>query len=410
MLSASCVAVVLAVVGCAPSSTNDHVVLKWWMTVPSSDDAAAALEEVVAQYNEQQSDVEVDLQYRAVDPLKNALRLTAGSTASPDIYYMWAGPGLGGEFVDAGVSLDLTGYYEQYDWNDRFSEGTLTNYTQYGGHHGVPWTQRGEVIYYNRALFAEAGITSLPTNYAGLVAAAQQLKAAGITPMTLGGKDNWHIMRLLDAIIETECGADLGDQLSALEVSWADQPCVDEAFTQLKEWGGYFEQGYPGLAQSDAAALFQRNEAAMTFEGDWFTGSLTNPDDYGVFVFPTGTDRLYGFSEGQYITATSQHPDEAAAFLDYLTSAPVQDQIGAYFAATSVNQSVTFSEDSSNSVQEAMQQIIANAQGYYLNNDQNFPVGVTTEYWRIQNGVLAGTIQPDSAGAALQSFIDSNQR
>ena len=32
----------------------------------------------------------------------------------------------------------------------------------------------------------------------------------------------------------------------------------------------------------------------------------------------------------------------------------------------------------------------------------------TTEYWRIQNAVLIGDMQPSEAGPAMQKFIDAN--
>lgn len=217
-LLAAVVTAVLLLAGCGGSSNNETE-LKFWMVTQAADSAGEALDKAISGFEAANPGVKVDLEFRGVDQLKNSLRTTAGSTASPDMYYMWAGPGLGGEFVDTGVSLDLTKYYEQYKWIDRFVPGTLKNYTQYGGYHGVPWTQRGEVLYYNKTLFAKAGITTPPTTYDELVDAAAKLKAAGITPITFGGKDNWHIMRLLDNLLETNCGSQQSDQLNTLKAS-----------------------------------------------------------------------------------------------------------------------------------------------------------------------------------------------
>lgn len=393
------------------SGGSDETVLKWWV-VTQAESANEAFENIIVDFEADNPDIKVDLELRAIDEHKDALRRSAGSSAGPDIYYMWAGPGLGGEFVESGVSLDISEYYEEYGWEERFPEGILTSYTQYGGYHGVPWTQRGEVIYYNKALFEDAGISSTPTTYDELEAAAQQLKDAGITPITFGGKDNWHVMRMLDVLIETSCGAEEGDALNTLEASWADNPCVDQAFTDLADWAStYFNEGFIGIAQTEAASLFLSGKAAMELEGDWFTqvavdGGM-NIEDVGVFEFPTGTDRLYGFTEGQYISASSEHPDEAAKFLDYLTSTEVQTEIAGVFAATSVNQEVTPSADA-NEVEKQMAQFITEAPGFYLNNDQNFPLEVTTEYWRIQNLVASGEMDPAVAGDEFQKFIDSH--
>lgn len=82
--------------------------LAFWMVTQQASSATADLKEIVADFEKQNPDITVDLQFRAVDAHKDALRTTAGSAAGPDIYYNWAGPGLGGELVDKGVSLDLT--------------------------------------------------------------------------------------------------------------------------------------------------------------------------------------------------------------------------------------------------------------------------------------------------------------
>lgn len=387
--------------------------LKWWMVTQQADTATAAIKKTISDFEKANPNIKVKVEYRGIDPLKDALRTSAGSSSGPDIYYMWAGPGLGGEFVDAGVSLDLTKYYEQYKWTDRFVEGTLKNYTQYGGYHGVPWTQRGEAIFYNKALFAKAGITQPPASYAELTDVAAKLKSAGITPIAFGGKDNWHVMRLLDSMIETNCGTQKGDQLNTLKAQWAGEPCVSKSFTELKQWAdNYFNPGYIGLAQSEAANLFITAKAAMAYEGDWLTQQIVDTggpiNDIGVFVFPTGTNRLYGFSEGMYISKSSKHPDDAAKFLDYLTSDKVQQETASNFAAISVNKNVKLGGES-NPVQDQMSTFITGAKAYYLNNDQNFPLEVTTEYWRIQNAVLTGDIAPGDAGNQLQKFIDSHK-
>ena len=39
---------------------------------------------------------------------------------APDIYFMWAGLGLGGEFVKSGLALPMDKYYAQYKWDDEF--------------------------------------------------------------------------------------------------------------------------------------------------------------------------------------------------------------------------------------------------------------------------------------------------
>ena len=393
------------------SATN--VTLNWWMVVQTNDTATDAIKAIAADFHKANPTITVNVQFRGVDAHKDAMRTTAGSNSGPDIYYNWAGPGLGGELVTSGVSLDLTKYYQQYNWTARFNDSTLKAYTQYGGYHGVPWTQRTEVIYYHKDQFAKAGITAAPTTYDQWVDAAQKLKASGTTPIAMGGKENWHVMRLLDTFIETNCGAEKGDALNTRKASWANEPCATKSFEQLKTWSdNYFNKGFAGLAQTQAAALFTSGKAAMELEGDWFTTQAIDAgdkeDNLGVFGMPTGTGRLYGFSEGQYIAKASQHPDEAAKFLDYFTSAEVEGKNLGVFAAIPVNKD-TKAAGAQSPLNTQIAEFTKNAKGFFLNNDQNFPTDVTTEYWRIQNGVTAGSIKPADAGALLQKFIDSHK-
>ncbi|MFC4016302.1 ABC transporter substrate-binding protein [Nonomuraea purpurea] len=395
------------------ATSGGQVKLSWWMVTQNADTASAALKSIVSDFEKQNPDITVDLQFRAVDAHKDALRTTAGSSSGPDIYYNWAGPGLGGELVKSGVSLDLGRYYQQYKWTDRFNASTLSAYTQYGGHHGLPWTQRTEVVYYHKDQFGKAGISAPPATYAEWAAAAQKLKDAGLTPISMGGKDNWHVMRLLDTFIETNCGAELADKLNTRSASWTGQPCVATSFEQLKQWSdNYFNKGFAGLPQTEAGALFNSGKSAMQIEGDWFTqqnlDAGDDQDNVGVFPLPTGTGRLYGFSEGMYISKSSAHPDQAAKFLDYFTSAAVEGKYLGVFSSVPVNKDTT-SANTPQPLNAQIAELAGKAKGFFLNNDQNFPTDVTTEYWRIQNGVTSGSIAPKEAGALLQKFIDTHK-
>ena len=418
---AAVVAALAAVAGCSSSSggsTNasggasggaePKTLTIWELTL--QDSQKKALETWVSDFEAANSGVKINVEYRSTDAHKEALRQVVGTNAGPDIYFYWEGPGLGGELVKNGMSLDLTKYYDQYSWKDRFSSAVLNGVTQYGGYNGVPWTQQGEAIYYNKALFQKAGISAVPTTYDEFVADAEKLVAAGITPIEFGGTVNWHVMRLLDSIIETKCGAATADKLNTKQQGWDTEPCVKESFTELKKWGDkYINQGFMGISNDDSSQLFYTGQAAMALEGTWFDAQVTdngmNAKDVGIFPFPTGTGRLYGFGEAMYVNAASKAPDLAAKFLDFAMSTDEQNKSGGAFAAINVNKDVAPSTD--NALHALWPPIFAAAKGMYINNDQNLSLDQTTEYWRIQNSVLTGSIAPADAGAQFQKFIGS---
>ena len=143
--------------------------------------------------------------------------------------------------------------------------------------------------------------------------------------MTFGGTVNWHLMRLMDEILEVQCGPEKHDALMAMKVSWAEEPCATKSFEELHKWTSkYILKPFMGIDNNQAFNLFLAGRAAMMVEGNWLVGQLRNANklaDYGLFPFP-GTTRLYGFGEYNYISSKSKNPDVAAKFLDYLEIDP----------------------------------------------------------------------------------------
>lgn len=389
---------------------DENTLVLWSVTQETTQ--RAAMDAIIADFEEANPGTKIELEERSVDEMKTAMRQTAGTDAGPDVYRYWQGAGLGGELVAADVSLDLTEYYDEYGWEDRFTPTAMASITQYGGYHGVPFIQATEALYYNKTLFEEAGITDLPTTYDELVAAADKLVAAGITPIEFGGTVNWHVMRLLDSIIETKCGAETADALNTGDGDWSAEPCVTEAFTELKKWGDdYINEGFMGISNDDSSQLFFSGQAAMALEGTWLNSQVVDngmdPAEVGIFPFPTGTGRLYGFGEGLYVSKSTDKADLAAKFLDFFTSDESQTGAQGAWSPISANKNVTPSD--TDTLAHYWVDMLADSTGLYVNNDQNFSTATTGEYWRIQNLVLTGDLDPADAGAEFQKFRDANK-
>ena len=383
--------------------------VKFWMVNPSSEQAGKALKEIAADFNAKNAGANVNVEFRSIDQHKASLRIAATSGQSPDIYFSWAGLGLGGEYIKAGLSAPMDSYYKEFKWKDRFLPAATAFSDLYpGAKHGVPYTFRGESLYYNKTLFAKAGITAVPQTYAELLTAADKLKKIGVAPITFGGSVNWHLMRLMDVIIETKCGAEKHDELKALKLKWDTETCVASAFTEFHNWtANYVLKPFMGFDENQAYNLFAANKAAMMLEGDWLVGRIETSkklDETGVFPFPTGTKRLYGFAEYLYVSSKSPNKDMAAKFLDYLNSDAVQQKYLGVLGSVSVNRNVKYTK--SNSLDAEWLKIFNDYSQTFVNGDQALPLQITTEYFRIINEVASDHIAPANAGAELQKFIN----
>ena len=395
-----------------PAKALAETTLKVW-TIPWDESAQTSFKAMIATYQKQHPDVTIKNETRGIDEHKAAMRVAANSGSGPDIYYMWGGLGLGGEFVDGGASAPLNAYYTQYKWDDRFLPAALSDSRRANGQrHGVPFLMHGEGIYYNKLLFKRAGIATEPHSYDELVADAEKLKAAGIAPIVFGGSVNWHLMRLMDVLLETKCGAKTHDALTALKADWATEPCVKASFTELKRWTQDFTlKPFMGLADDQAQGLFYAGRAAMALEGDWFVHMIQahgDLDNFGLFLFPTATDRLYFFDEYFYISSHSANKDAAAAFLDFITSTEEQQKYLGSFSTISVDKGIDYAKQTT-PLATQWNKVLSSATGIFINGDQAFPLDVTTEYWRVINRVGDATMEPAAAATAMQTFITNRK-
>jgi raffinose/stachyose/melibiose transport system substrate-binding protein len=394
---------------CLSTSLTQAGEVKIWTLTFANDSANVAWAQIISDFEAANPGTTIKLETRAVDEHKAALRVAAQSDQGPDIYFMWAGLGLGGEFVNAGLSKPLDEAYAAGKWDDRLV-GTAAGFTaNYPPHrHGVPYTFHGEALYYNKSLFEQAGITAPPTTYDELKADAQKLKDAGIPALTFGGTVNWHLMRLVDVILEAKCGAEKHDALMGLKADWATEPCATESFQELADWSAnYILSPFMGIDEAQSNNLFIAGKAAMALQGDWYVGQMRDAglteEQLGLFPFPTGTDRLYGFGENLYVSSKSQVADEAIKFLDFISSNAVQQAHLGAFGAISINRNVKYENVAP--LDQAWMDMFAKYDQVYMNGDQAFPLDVTTEYFRVINEVASGNLKADEAAKAMQTFI-----
>jgi multiple sugar transport system substrate-binding protein/raffinose/stachyose/melibiose transport system substrate-binding protein len=177
------------------------------------------------------------------------------------------------------------------------------------------------LVYYNKALFAQAGITTAPTTWAVFLTDCAMLKAHGIVPIELGGHDSFAAaMPLTGALSADVLGSDPNwiQQRYAGKVKFADSNVVAAA-TKMRTLvtNNYFEPDALSVSYAQSITDFNAGKAAMYPMGSWYLGSLPKSEwnSIGVFPWPTNNGSLViPFAVGGSMAVSAKAPDQAAAF------------------------------------------------------------------------------------------------
>jgi raffinose/stachyose/melibiose transport system substrate-binding protein len=379
---------------------------------------AAAMEQwqpVLDEYSSLNPNIEIAVEATAgsgaaiyPDVLKTAM----ASGAPPDMFFMWGGE-IAGPFIDAGQVLDLKPYYDQYGWQDRFAPWTIERITRNGSLYGVPSKALGMGFWYRKDIF-EAHDLEVPTTFAEQEALCETLKANDIYCVTVGGKFGWHTMRILDYFLETTCGPETHSKLNVLEESW-DNQCVVDAYALFQKWidNGWVVPDFLTVAPSDARFPWYSGDAALILEGVWYEGTLKNDEqdinNYDFYLPPTDQEplRFSTFPEQWMISTDAAHPDEAAAFLDWISQPDVQKKYPEVFANSAI---AGVNPDCGEwPLTCKWRDLITSAEDTYPPTDQAFVKELMDGFFEVQDGIVAGQFSPEEGAKLMQQRVEEWQ-
>ena len=328
-----------ALAGCSgggSDSGDGTTTLTFWHN-GTADPILSIWQDAVDEYEKANPDIKIDVVPIQNEDFQTKIPLALSSDNPPDIYFNQGG-GLLATQVQSGQVADITEYTS--DWIDDLG-AAAGNWAIDDVQYGVPYASQVVGFWYRTDLFAQAGITATPTTLDELDDAVDKLKAAGIAPIAVGGKDRWPDAFYYNTFAVRECGEDV------LKKGLADADLSDECFTKagqaVIDFIGTepFQEGFNGTpAQQGAgssAGLVANGKAAMELQGTWDKSVMQGLTDtdldplLGWFPFPAVSggegDPSATLGGGDGFSCTQEHAEECADFLEFLLSDDIQTKL-----------------------------------------------------------------------------------
>ncbi|MET0715354.1 MAG: extracellular solute-binding protein [Mycetocola sp.] len=423
--AAAAAALALSLVGCASSGGGDEggeqtfTILQYENPETAQGQGWQLALEI---FKEKHPDVEVDYQTTSFDAMRQNAKITLTGNDVPDVIEFNKGNADGGQLAGQGLLTPLTDAVEEYGWDKKITGG-MQAFAKYdeqglagsGDWYGVPNIGEYVMFYYNKDLFAQAGITEEPTTLEEFEAAMDKLLAAGITPISSsaatsqGFNQMWVWYSLVSAAADRES---IDDFMFLREpVDFAESPWGDAA-ERFQEWidKGYVGTELGGLNFEQATVNFLSGEKAMLIWNQGEFARIREQADFpwGYFTLP-GADMQMGSSGHLWgVPANAKNKELAYDWIDITLSEEVQNKIGQLGGLPLAGDASTIEDDLTREFTERFNELLeADTLSFY----PDYPVAGFLDF--IQSGMQAmsnGNMTAEQWTADLQEFYDEGRK
>lgn len=237
--------------------------------------------------------------------------------------------------------LDQPAWEADKAWRDTFAPAMLKKGAFKDKHYTLPYNLDAFGWWYNRRMFRDNGWEP-PQTYEELLKLCEQIRKKRIAPVTFTGRYSQY---MLDGFFYPWAyragGQEVLKLIDNLEPgAWKHPAFVKAAETimEMKKLGN-FQAGCIGMNHTESQMEFLVGRAAMIPNGTWLYSEMKQllPPDFEMEymrcpVFAEGVGDPFATKasydgKGWCITTKSKHPDVAADFLRYMTSAKVAERM-----------------------------------------------------------------------------------
>ena len=397
----------------APEGDPEPVTIEWWH-LQNNDPGLTDWQNMADAFMAENPHVTIEIQVYENEALKAALQTALQAGEVPDLFQSWGGGGLR-EQVEAGLVQDLTDSAAGFIGD--LSPGALSLFQVDGAQYAIPYNIGVVGLWYNKGLFAEAGIDAPATTWTELLEDVQTLEDAGITPIAVGAGDKWPAHFWYSYLMVRIGGADVMNEIA--ETNDFSVPAVIEAGEKVAELVALepFQPGFLAAgwdAPDGESGTMALEQAAMDLMGQWAPGAFRAqagvdtsageelPWELGWAPFPAvegGAGALTdAFGGGDGFAVGIDAPPETVEFLGFLTNAENQRTF-ARNTGLPVNLEAVDAVEDPNML--AVLEGVNNATFMQLYLDQFFTLEVGAVVNDQSQLLFAGEVTPEEAAAAI---------
>lgn len=249
--------------------------------------------EVTVEYTTAPADATYDqlMQTRMTATDADIIPLKFSFIGAPQDWSPGAADPLWKQWIDAGLVADLSDQAFIKNYNPTDVENAMTyNDKVYGVNMGkVALTG----LFYNKEIFEKHNL-QVPTTWNEFVNVVETLKAAGVAPIGLGGKDVWPINLAVQGLQASVHD----DQMTYIKGLWTgDTKLTDPAHLEVLEKAQFMMKntidGFMGIDYGTLPSLFATGRVAMIADGTWDATTIATANaelKFGYFPIP-GSDK-----------------------------------------------------------------------------------------------------------------------
>ena len=325
-------AVLLALAGCRRGSTappqappgTQQTTLTALVWAPDWPDE---MHRIAAEFTRLNPDIAVNVQFMIGNSVEANLQPKIASSKLPDL--MSVNPnGYAAALAEQGVLADLG---HTAAWANLLPSLKSDWMTPNGKRFGIAGGVAAPLIYYNKRMFAHAGVRRLPTNFRQFLALCARLKQAGFTPIVWnGGFPNMLANGAFSAGFANNVAARVPDWKARIADGTLDlaNAAGADIFAKilLVAQRGYVPQDDMLLGYDEGIRMFTESKSAMAFQGTWAAGRLMHGSRFqtGVMVPPwndAGAAVPVIGSETGFAVCETPNKEAAIRFLEFLMGA-----------------------------------------------------------------------------------------